>query len=224
MNRSTLLAALTLVLAVGPSAADAADHKKLGDVGRTLVRISDCYNQFIPTARVGDRDKVVLSWRVHACFYVGGPASAVAKQFKLDEPWDSPHNKKVFDDNPMPDVFALGGYGDAAGKLTRVQAFAGQGALGGGPPWINPSNVTDGTTHTLLLGVSAKPVPWTKPEDMPFDPKQDPHKLLRKTDAGYTVAFDGGGQTTLKADTPEAVMKAFIAPAGRETVNPADYK
>ncbi len=30
-------------------------------------------------------------------------------------------------------------------------------------------DITDGTSNTLLIGESRRAVPWTKPDDLPFD-------------------------------------------------------
>src|SRR5205823_5177427 len=42
--------------------------------------------------------KPLLSWRVALLPYVG--EEALYKQFKLDEAWDSPHNKRLIDRIP----------------------------------------------------------------------------------------------------------------------------
>jgi Protein of unknown function (DUF1559) len=47
----------------------------------------------------------ILSWRVQILPYLGDPeAEALYKEFKLDEPWDSEHNKKLIP--RMPKIYA----------------------------------------------------------------------------------------------------------------------
>ena len=48
------------------------------------------------------------------------------KQFKLDEPWDSEHNKKLID--KMPKVYALPNNLSKPG-LTHYRVFVGNGAI-----------------------------------------------------------------------------------------------
>src|SRR5262249_4330457 len=53
-----------------------------------------------------------LSWRVALLPYLEG--EGLYQAFKLDEPWDSPHNKKLI--ARMPRVYALRGKDDEARK------------------------------------------------------------------------------------------------------------
>ena len=56
----------------------------------------------IPAAYSMDpQGKPLLSWRVHVLPYL--EEQALYDQFKLDEPWDSPHNRKLIE--KMPKVF-----------------------------------------------------------------------------------------------------------------------
>jgi hypothetical protein len=56
----------------------------------------------LPTDIVDKNGKVLLSWRVLLLPYL--EEGALYKQLKLDEPWDSKHNKKLLE--KMPKVFA----------------------------------------------------------------------------------------------------------------------
>ena len=49
----------------------------------------------------GKKTRPLLSWRVHLLPYLG--QNALYKQFKLDEPWDSPNNIRLV--NQMPAVY-----------------------------------------------------------------------------------------------------------------------
>lgn len=86
--------------------------------------------QFPPAAVTDRAGKPLLSWRVLLLPYLEGQnAPSLYKEFRLNEPWDSPHNKKLL--ARMPAVFA-----PVAGK-TRVpnstfyQVFVGPGAIYG---------------------------------------------------------------------------------------------
>ena len=47
--------------------------------------------------------------------------------------------------------------------------FAGPGALFGGDEGTSLEEIKDGVNLTIMLVEAARPVPWTKPEDLPFD-------------------------------------------------------
>src|SRR5271155_415299 len=75
----------------------------------------------------------LLSWRVAILPYI--EHEALYQQFKLDEPWDSPHNKKLLD--KMPKLYAptvnLKGVGD---NMTFCQVVIGLNTMFNGPKGI----------------------------------------------------------------------------------------
>ncbi len=96
------------------------------------------------------------------------------QRFHLDEPWDSPANKPLL--AQMPKVFALPG-APAGTADTHYLGFVGKGAFFEGREGLRwPQDFPDGPAQTIMLVEAARGVPWTKPEDLPFDP--DPAKSL----------------------------------------------
>jgi hypothetical protein len=165
---------------------------KLRQIGLALHNSHDTYGS-CPAGIVGPKGQLGLSWRVAILPFL--EEEALYKQFKLDEPWDSEHNKKLLD--KMPKVFEAPGTVLARGK-TFLRSFSGpQGFIPGPPiapvgpkgtsvpkvpgftPWANQPpgstargrvlhGVTDGTSNTLMVVEAAEPVEWTKPEDLAF--------------------------------------------------------
>jgi hypothetical protein len=60
---------------------------------------ADTYQGRLPlAASVDKKGKALLSWRVELLPYLG--EQALYNQFKRDEPWDSPHNRKLLSKMP----------------------------------------------------------------------------------------------------------------------------
>jgi hypothetical protein len=136
------------------------------------------------------------------------------KQFKRDEPWDSEHNKKLID--KIPKLFAPI-RGKAEKGETFYLSFAGKhGFLK--PGGMQLAAIADGTSNTLMVAEAAKPVVWTKPDDMEFDGKTVP-KLGGMFDGDFHAVFCDGFVRKLPKKLDADVLKAIITVAGGEVVD-----
>jgi Protein of unknown function (DUF1559) len=176
------------------------------------------YNRFPPQAIYSKDGKPLLSWRVLVLPYL--EQDALYKAFKLDEPWDGPHNKSLL--AQMPQVFANPDL-NSKEPVTVYQAFTGPGAFFEGKKGLSIAEFTDGTSNTLMLAEAATPVPWTKPEDLPYDPNQPLPKLGGHRPDGFAAAFCDGSVRILRPITNESVLRALITRNGGETLNANDY-
>ena len=126
---------------------------------------------------VDEESKPLLSWRVELLPYLG--EDALYKQFHLDEPWDSEHNKKLIP--KMPAIFAHPGTKSAAEYKTHYRVFIAPAKLAEGKkgqfaPFfsMSPGNTIsleqlskyDGNANTIAIVEATQPVIWTKPEEL----------------------------------------------------------
>jgi hypothetical protein len=89
------------------------------------------------------------------------------QQFRLNEPWDSPHNLALL--AKMPREYQSSWAEDNPnGTTTRFQVFVGPGTMFD-EKGVKVDDLRNGTGHTFLVAESAQPVPWAKPEDMVYD-------------------------------------------------------
>jgi hypothetical protein len=172
-----------------------------------------------PAAAIYDRKgKALLSWRVALLPYLG--EGALFKQFRLDEPWDSPHNKKLL--AKMPRVYAPPVPTRAAKPgHTCYQVFTGPdtpfdpGAVRGRPP-VNLgarfADITDGLSNTLLVVEAPEAVPWTKPADLAYDTWKPIPKLGGLFQGGFHAAVADGVAIFLRQDFDEQNMRKLINP------------
>jgi hypothetical protein len=165
----------------------------------------DAYKRF-PAAAIYDKSgKPLLSWRVLILPFLG--QNALYKQFHLDEPWDSPHNKKLLD--KIPPVYQTPGEEKPTGR-THYQGFHGKGAFFEGKKGIGIAEITDGTSNTILVVEAAESVPWTKPQDLPFDPDKPLPKLGGLFEGGFNAAMcDGSVRFVSQTIKPETLHLAI---------------
>ncbi len=170
---------------------------------------------FFPVPMTVDRSgKPLLSWRVAILPYI--EQDNLYRQFKLDEPWDSEHNKKLLD--KMPQVYATPGLTPEGGTDTHFQLFVGGGAVFDKLLPTRIRSITDGTSNSIMVAQAAKAVPWTKPDDLDFDPNGPLPELLFLNGIS-NVAFCDGSVRALQKSIEPKVLKALITRSGGEVIN-----
>ncbi|QDU19330.1 DUF1559 family PulG-like putative transporter [Urbifossiella limnaea] len=203
------------------AAARAESFNNLKQIGLAMHNYHDTLGSLPPAAVVDRAGRPLLSWRVLILPYI--EHQQLYNQFKLDEAWDGPTNKKLLD--KMPRVFALPQQFATKAKATEThyQAFVGKGAAFDvlkGPRLID---FTDGTSNTLLVATAATPVPWTKPDDMAFDPAADmTAKLGYFPDVAHAVIGDGSVRA-LRKTIDRRTLAALITRSGGEVINDNDF-
>src|SRR5690348_13390112 len=163
---------LALPTEAARSAGDPADpsglvaHKKssasLQKLGMGFHSFAVDHGGRMPSAAVYDKDgRPLYSWRVLILPYLG--EKKLYEQFKLDEPWDGPHNKNLLE--KMPSVFAPMGGETQKKHQTYYQVFVGPDTAfrekNRGP--LMPGSFTDGTSKTFLIVEAGEAVPWSAP-------------------------------------------------------------
>jgi hypothetical protein len=195
-----------------------ASEKNLKQIGLALHSHHDTYKRFPPPAICSKDGKPLLSWRVALLPYLD--QDKLYKQFKLDEPWDSPHNKQLLE--KMPKVYEPTGVKTKQPHTTFYQALVGPGAAWElQPSRIPPYNADglkipafrDGTSNTLIVVETRKAVPWTKPEDVAYDPKGPLPKLGEVFEGGFHALFADGSVRFLPAQLRETTLRALITRA-----------
>jgi hypothetical protein len=190
-------------------------QNNLKQIGLAMHNYLDTNNHFPPQA-VYDKDgKALLSWRVLLLPYL--EQDALYREFRLDEAWDSPHNKKLL--AKMPRVFQLPEAKTKHDHGTFYQVFHGKGAAFEGKTGNTIASITDGTSNTILAVEAANDVPWTKPDDVPFDPAKAVPQMARHWDKGFNALFGDGSVRFISDSINKDTLKALITRAGGEVIN-----
>lgn len=174
-------------------------------------------NGHFPRDITDKEGKPLLSWRVAILPYVEeGP---LYNQFKLNEPWDSDNNKKLL--AKMPAVFRVG-FEPKGTTRTYYQGFAGPGTMFEPGKDIKFASVTDGLSNTLAVVECGPPVEWSKPADIPYDPKKKLPKLELPFKNTLIVGMGDGSANALKPDLDEANLRGLIECADGNPISVAD--
>ncbi len=194
---------------------DAADRMRamnqLKQIGLAMHGYHDRQGTFPPAALANKKGEALLSWRVLLLPYVD--EQKLFREFNLEEPWDSPNNKKLLARRPK--VFEPVRK-DPGGGATFYQVFHGKGAGFEGNRGLGVREFRDGTSNTILVVEAADAVPWTKPADVPFDPKKPLPKLGAMFDDVFLTAFADGSVRSVRKTIAEKVLRAVITRAGGE--------
>ncbi len=212
--------------AVGDLLASLASRKKyvertnnLKQIGLALVNYFDV-NGKLPANIYGPKGELLLSWRVQLLPYL--EQQNLYLQFKMDEAWDGPNNKKLIEQ--MPKVFDVPGR-DAPKGHTYFQAFLTPnpdkpkgGKAFTGRTWLIEGDkqgqsllVPDGTSNTLAAVEARTSVIWSKPDDLPFGEKLPPLGE-EKGDVFMALFLDGSVRaipTNIKPDILRLLIDGY---------------
>jgi len=157
---------------------------------------ADHMGRLPPSASHDKSGAPLLSWRVLLLPEL--LQEDLYRQFHLDEPWDSPHNKALLP--KMPRVYTPVRGSSKDPYTTFYQVFVGPGTAfesSEGEPLRDSftkqqPNFPDGIDYTFLVVEGKNAVPWTKPEDLPFSPSGPLPGLGGEYDYGFHAAFVDG--------------------------------
>ncbi len=198
---------------VRQAAERAQSQNNLKQLAIAMLNYNDTY-QSLPPAGLIDPAKPrfaannrLLSWRVMLLPYIG--EVGLYNRFKLDEPWDSLNNIRLV--MQMPRIYECPTAPTQPG-YTIYQVFVGKSAaFTNSRPTRIPGDFTDGTANTILIAEASQAVPWTKPEDIDFDPSKPIRPLLSShTRGGCNVALADGSVRYLPPSVSENKLKAAI--------------
>jgi RNA polymerase sigma factor (sigma-70 family) len=206
---------------VREAAARAQSANNLKQIGLAMHSYHDVYKS-LPAHAIYSKDgkTPLLSWRVAILPFV--EHQALYQEFKLDEPWNSPHNRKLI--AKMPTIYAplgpLAKPGKAGEGLTYYQVFAGPDTVFDGPKQMMLAQITDGLSNTILVLEAKDPVIWTKPDDLVLPKEKDKMPAVGGLfKNGMNVLFGDGSVQFLRRDPPAALLRALVTPNGNEEVD-----
>ena len=177
-------------------------------INLALINYSTSKNHFPRPAITDASGKPLLSWRVTILPYLD--EMTLYNQFHHDEPWDSPHNMGLL--KLMPKVYVCPSSTPGVPGMTNYRVFTGEATLFDPDRDVSPAGVKDGLSNTIAVVETIEGVPWTKPEDLPFDPtRPDPLPLYGAVSGhpgGLNAGFADGAVRFLPSDIKMETFRA----------------
>jgi hypothetical protein len=195
----------------------AASQRNLRYLGLALHNYHDTFGKFPAPAIYGKDGKALLSWRVAILPFV--EQDNLFQMFKQDEAWDGPNNKRLLE--MMPSVYAPVGEQFKKPDHTYYQAFVGKGAGFEPRMRLQVTDFRDGLSNTLWIVEAGSPVPWTKPEDLPYVPDQALPKLGGLFGGDFNALFADGDVKFLSGKADEKLLRAAVTREGGEVYDRA---
>ena len=195
----------------------------LKQMGLAMHNYLSTYNTFPPAFNAGKDGKPLLSWRVYILPYLD--QAALYKEFHLDEPWDSVHNKALIARMPKTYACPSGNQALVAEGKTCYLVPQGPATIFPGAVGVKIQDVTDGTSNTILVvdaGDDAAVI-WTKPSDWDVVPAFKYKEIFAHHLAGTNFAFADGSVRFIRDTVLPKVLDALITRNGGEVINADDF-
>lgn len=189
---------------------------KVQRIGLAMLNFATAHKTFPPAYSAGKDGTPLLSWRVLILPYMG--QDSLYQEFRLDEPWDSEHNKRLISKMPNEYRSPISKRSDE-GK-TNYLTVRGEKTLFPGDKGVAFQDVPDGMSNMIMtVEVSDdRAVIWTKPGDLEYD-EQHPLKGLGMWNDYFLVGMADGSMQSLPASIDPRTLKALFTRKGSGRVD-----
>jgi prepilin-type processing-associated H-X9-DG protein len=194
----------------------------LKQVGMAMHKYHYAHEHF-PAPAIRTRDgRALLSWRVALLPQLG--YQSLYNRFRLDEPWDSPHNLTLLAEMPAECVCPAAGTQASGQTPFRVVVGPKTEPTSVNTPFepgrgVEIHEITDGTTNTILVLETKALVPWTKPDDLVWSKDLPLPTLASSHPVGANVLFADGTTRFLKRTNSATVFRSRFTINGGEVIS-----
>ncbi len=190
--------------------------QRMQQIGIAMHNYHDAHKSFPPVASTDAEGHQLLSWRVHLLPYLN--QNELYQQFHLDEPWSSPHNRKLI--GKIPNIYAITGEKKAEGRTSYQVVVGEQTLFTGGKNGVKIRETTDGTSNTVLFVDSnvADAVIWTRPDDVKASDKRLTEIILGKYNQKSLIAMADGSIRSVNNGLEKQTLEHAITRNGGEVL------
>lgn len=212
-----LVGAMTIAVWLGWNSIQsmrAAAHRSAtkDDIKRIMLAMHnyhDVHNSFPPAFVSGPDGERWHSWRALILPYL---EPELAKEYRLDEPWNGPHNKLLLVN--APDVFRSDSVGPPS-NATSYFAVVGKRTLWPAHQSMSIQKIMDGTSNTIaIVEDSRTDIQWLEPKDLLMGEffHSFYHGEPWTTGGGRTVGLADGSSRFLSPKIPRDVLTGLLTP------------
>jgi hypothetical protein len=194
-----------------PSRVAAANLKSLGAAFHAYHNV---HGHFPPAVVIGPNGKTPHSWRVELLPHLKSTeAQTLFDEYRMDEAWDSPHNKRLLD--RMPDTFRHP-EADPASTNSSYFVLTGEDRIFDGTKSKRFADIKDGLANTLLVVEADRQIPWTKPEDIHIDKDAKVPPLGGFSEGEFQVSLaDGSVRKVSQSVSQDRLQSMILVDDGR---------
>jgi hypothetical protein len=195
-------------------------------IGLAMHCYHEVYGSFPPAYTTDSNGNRLHSWRVLLLPHIGDAKGY--KDIRLDEPWDSPHNREAIRKTaPAKDPIYWYHCCEAPNpeSETSYVMVVGANTISDGPHGVRIADIKDGTSNTIMfVEIKNSGIHWAEPRDLDFATMSfrinDPNgKGVSGHHPGMAgVGLANGGLRFLDNDTDPKVLKALLTINGGEDV------
>lgn len=196
------------------AAARSQSVNNLKQIALAFHNYASANDRFPPAVLYGPDGKTPHSWRVAILPYL--EQQSLYNEYRFDQPWDSPANKKVLE--KIPAVYRANGDKTSA-TSSSYYAPVGPGTLFSGKEGTRFADIYDGTSNTIMIVEASHDIPWTKPEDLPVEDGKPLPKFGGIFEKGFDAAFADGSVRFFKESIQEQVLRALLSSKGGEVIS-----
>lgn len=184
----------------------------LAHINLAMHNYHDLHKHFPPPILYSETG-VPYSWRVALLPVMGH--EAIYEKYRFDEPWNSPSNLQLAA-TMVPEYVSPT---EPHSTHTAYLALTGPATAFEPGPGTAFRDIADGASNTIVLVEADRAIPWTKPEDIPYDAAQPMPELGGFFQGGFHAAMGDGSVRFFSDRIAPDLLRALITKSGGETVD-----
>jgi hypothetical protein len=190
----------------------------LRQIGAALVAYESSRGYFPPAAIAKPDGKPLLSWRVAILPML--ELEGLYRQFKLDEPWDSDHNKALI--AQMPSIYQSPGSDLDEGSTNYLAVVSPDTILGPGRRGrgTRTTDVRDGLSRTAMVveADDTYAAIWTQPSEYDWDPMNPAYGLGGIWPGFFFAVYGDGNVDQVDLSLGADAINALFSRSGGEVI------